>query len=169
MRDLLERIDAQHPNLIVKFGGHAMAAGLTIHQDNFDTFRQIFDEQINQLVEPDELQGVLYTDGELRADEFNLDTVHLLQQSGPWGQHFPEPTFEGEFQILQQRLVGGKHLKMLVQNRYGMLIDAIWFNIDVRNYPDLSIKKAQLIYRLEINEYRAKRSLQLLIDGMVIL
>lgn len=168
MRDLLERIDSRYPSLIVKFGGHAMAAGLTIHQNNLEKFRYAFDEIINEIIDIRELQGIIYTDGELQANEFNLETVQLLQQAGPWGQGFPEPTFEGEFQILQQRLLADKHLKMLVQNQYGMLLDAIWFNVDVRQYPDLSIKKARLVYRPDANEFRGSVSLQLLVETMVV-
>lgn len=162
MRDLLAHIHAQYPDLILKFGGHAMAAGLTIHQDNFYRFQRCFDEAIAQMVEPSQLQGILYTDGELNPQECNLDTAILLKQAGPWGQHFPEPLFEGEFYIRQQRLMAGKHLKLLVENSNGMLFDAVWFNVDVRLFPDLSIKRARLVYQLDINEFRGNRTVQLL-------
>lgn len=163
MRDLLERIDTAYPNLILKFGGHAMAAGLTIHQDNFLKFQTAFDKTMAEMVSPEQLQGIIYTDGELSANEFQLDTARLLQQAGPWGQHFPEPVFEGRFKILQQRLLADRHLKLLVENEYGMLFDAIWFNVDVRKYPDLSIKNAKIVYKLDINEYRGNINLQLFI------
>ncbi|MGX2969737.1 single-stranded-DNA-specific exonuclease RecJ [Ursidibacter sp. B-7004-1] len=168
IRDLLERIDINYPNLIVKFGGHAMAAGLTIHSDKFLQFQQAFDETIKTFIQPEQLQGIIYTDGELASSELTLQTAELLQQAGPWGQHFAEPTFEGDFNILQQRLVGEKHLKMLVENSDGMLFDAIWFNVDVRQYPDMSIKKAKLAYKLDINEFRGNRSIQLLIEWLSI-
>ncbi len=164
MRDLLERMDSQYPDLIVKFGGHAMAAGLTIHQSDLGRFQKLFDETVDLFVEPEQLQGIIYTDGELAADEFNLSTVELLKQAGPWGQHFAEPTFEGEFKILQQRLLVGKHLKLMVENAQGMLFDAIWFNVDLRLYPDLSIKQAKIVYKLDINEFRGSRSVQLLVE-----
>ncbi|MDH2998127.1 single-stranded-DNA-specific exonuclease RecJ [Pasteurellaceae bacterium LFhippo2] len=166
MRDLLERIDTNHPELIVKFGGHAMAAGLTIHQDHFQRFQKLFDETINEFAEPELLQNVLYTDGELAGNEFNLQTAELLKQAGPWGQHFAEPVFEGEFKVLQQRLLAGKHLKLMVENQQGMLLDAIWFNVDVRSFPDQSIQKVQLVYKLDINEFRGNRSLQLFIEHL---
>ncbi len=168
MRDLLERIDSHYPELIVKFGGHAMAAGLTIHQDNFLKFQKIFDEKIDEMIEPELLQGVIYTDGELQADEFTLDIANLLQQAGPWGQHFPEPTFEGNFRILQQRLLGGKHLKMMLENEKGALLDAIWFNIDLRSFPDMSVKKAKIIYKLDINEYKGNKNLQLRVENVIV-
>lgn len=168
MRDVLERIDTLYPDLIVKFGGHAMAAGLTIHQDHFLKFQKIFDEVINEMIEPELLQGVIYTDGELQAGEFSLEIATLLQQAGPWGQHFPEPTFEGDFKILQQRLLGGSHLKMMVENQQGMLLDAIWFNINTRLFPDLSIKQAKIIYKLDINEYKGNKNLQLRVENIIV-
>lgn len=168
MRDLLERMDTHYPNLLVKFGGHAMAAGLTIHEKDFERFQQLFDLTINAIVEPEQLQGVIYTDGELLGDELNLQTAELLQQAGPWGQNFAEPLFEGNFRILQQKLLAGKHLKLLVENEVGTLFDAIWFNVDLRSYPDLSIKNARLIYKLDINEFRGNRNLQLFIEYLLV-
>lgn len=164
MRDLLEHIDMQHPNLIEKFGGHAMAAGLTIHQSKLDLFKQIFDQSINTIIEPEQLQGIIYTDGELNAEEFNLTSAEMIRQAGPWGQHFPEPCFEGEFTVLQQKLLAGKHLKLMLQSDNGQLLDAIWFNVDIRAFPDLSIKKARVVYRLDINEFRGDKSLQLKVE-----
>lgn len=168
MRDLLERIDRNNPNLIVKFGGHAMAAGLTIHQNDFVCFQKIFDQTINEMVDSSILQGIIYTDGELQAGEFSIEIANLLQQAGPWGQNFPEPVFEGTFNILQQRVLGGKHLKMMVENQYGMLLDAIWFNADLRYFPDLSVKQARIIYKLDVNEYRGNVSLQMRVDKVVV-
>lgn len=169
MRDLLASIHAKSPDLILKFGGHAMAAGLTIHQDNLQRFQHCFDEAIAQTIEPAQLQGILYTDGELDAQECNLETAECLKLAGPWGQHFPEPLFEGEFRILQQRLLAGKHLKLLVENNKGMLFDAVWFNVDLRRFPDFSIKRARLVYRLDINEFRGNRTLQLLMEYLEII
>lgn len=168
IRDLFERIDTYHPNLLVKFGGHAMAAGLTIAEENLGLFQQIFNQTLQDFVEPEQLTGVIYTDGELAHNELNLATAELIKNAGPWGQHFTEPLFEGEFRILQQRLVGERHLKLLVESRDGMLLDAIWFNVDLRQYPDLSIKSARLVYRLEINEFRGNRNIQLMIENLSI-
>lgn len=167
MRDLLERIDSLYPELIIKFGGHAMAAGLTIKEQDFIRFQKIFDKVIGETVEPEQLQGIIYTDGKLQPEEMNLHIAELLKQAGPFGQNFAEPLFEGEFRILQQKLLAGKHLKLMVENERGMLFDAIWFNVDLRLYPDLSIKKARLIYKLDINEFRGNRSVQLLIEYLV--
>ena len=168
MRDVLERIDSQHPNLILKFGGHAMAAGLTLHQANLSAFQKVFDETIDEMLTPEQLKGIIYTDGELQAGEFSLEIAELLQQSGPWGQHFPEPTFEGDFRLLQQRLLAGKHLKMMVENAYGQLFDAIWFNVDTRFFPDFSLKQAKLVYKLDINAYKGNRNLQLRVESVIV-
>ncbi|AWX14962.1 single-stranded-DNA-specific exonuclease RecJ [Mergibacter septicus] len=165
MRDLLERIDTLYPNLILKFGGHAMAAGLSIRASDFERFSTVFNQVTAQFLDQDSLTGVIESDGELSAFELNLNTAELLQQAGPWGQHFPEPVFDGEFRILQQRLVGGKHLKMLLEPMNGGdLLDAIWFNIDLGLYPDNSIKSAKIAYKLEINEFRGNRQIQLLVS-----
>lgn len=164
MRDLLEHIDMQYPELMTKFGGHAMAAGLTIHQSQLEMFKHIFNQSISEILAPEQLQGIIYTDGELEAAEFTLESAELIRNAGPWGQHFPEPIFEGEFAILQQKLLAGKHLKLMLQTEQGQLIDAIWFNVDVSLYPDLSIKKARIVYKLDINEFRGNKSLQLKIE-----
>lgn len=164
MRDVLERIDTRYPDLLVRFGGHAMAAGLTIHTNDFSRFQQAFDDTIAEFIRPEQLQDIIYTDGELAANEFSLDTAKLLQQAGPWGQNFAEPLFEGKFRLLQQRLLAGKHLKLLVENASGMLLDAIWFNVDTQFFPDLSIKQAKLVYKLDINTFRGNQNLQLLVE-----
>lgn len=165
IRDVLERVYSQHPDLILKFGGHAMAAGLSIPESRFDDFRQIFNQTVSELLAEDQLQGTIWTDGELNANLLNLATAETLRQGGPWGQAFPEPLFDGEFKILQQRLVGEKHLKMMVEPKLGgPLLDAIAFNIDTRYYPDLSVKTARFVYKLDINEFRGNRDVQLLVD-----
>ena len=165
IRDVLERVYSQHPDLILKFGGHAMAAGLSIQESRFADFRQIFNQTVSELLAEDQLQGTIWTDGELNANLLNLATAETLRQGGPWGQAFPEPLFDGEFKILQQRLVGEKHLKMMVEPKLGgPLLDAIAFNVDTRYYPDLSIKTARFAYKLDINEFRGNCDLQLLVD-----
>lgn len=167
MRDVLERIHSQHPDMILKFGGHAMAAGLSIREAYFEDFRRVFNQTVSDWLDEERLQGVIWTDGELNANEFTLETAEQLKAAGPWGQAFPEPCFDGEFKILDQRAIGQNqnHLKMLVEPKQGgPLLDAIAFNIDTRLYPDLSIKQARLAYKLEVNEFRGNRSVQLLVD-----
>ncbi|QEQ64678.1 single-stranded-DNA-specific exonuclease RecJ [Haemophilus influenzae biotype aegyptius] len=167
MRDVLERIHSQHPNIILKFGGHAMAAGLSIREEYFADFQHLFNQTIADWLDEEHLQGIIWTDGELNSNEFNLETAELIKSVGTWGQGFPEPCFDGEFKILDQRAIGQNknHLKMLLEPKQGgVLLDAIAFNIDTRLYPDLSIKQARLVYKLDINEFRGNRSLQLLVD-----
>ncbi|HHF1260368.1 TPA: single-stranded-DNA-specific exonuclease RecJ [Haemophilus influenzae] len=167
MRDVLERIHSQHPNIILKFGGHAMAAGLSIREEYFADFQHLFNQTVADWLDEEHLQGIIWTDGELNSNEFNLETAELIKSVGTWGQGFPEPCFDGEFKILDQRAIGQNknHLKMLLEPKQGgVLLDAIAFNIDTRLYPDLSIKQARLAYKLDINEFRGNRSLQLLVD-----
>ena len=167
MRDVLERIHSQHPNMILKFGGHAMAAGLSLREEHFDDFQHIFNQTVADWLDEEHLQGVIWTDGELNSSEFNLETAELIKSAGPWGQAFPEPCFDGEFKILDQRAIGQNqnHLKMLVEPKQGgPLLDAVAFNIDTRLYPDLSIKQARFAYKLDVNEFRGNRNVQLLVE-----
>ncbi|MHA6610055.1 single-stranded-DNA-specific exonuclease RecJ [Photobacterium damselae] len=167
MRDVLDLIDTQNPGMIAKFGGHAMAAGLTIDTKQLDAFSHAFDQAVRNELGEDELKGVLLTDGELEANEFNLDTAEMLRAGGPWGQQFPEPTFDGTFRLLHQKLVGGKHLKMIVEPLHGgSVIDAIAFNVDLKRWPDASVQQVELVYRLDINEFRGNRSVQLMIEHL---
>ncbi|HHF3617853.1 single-stranded-DNA-specific exonuclease RecJ [Haemophilus influenzae] len=167
MRDVLERIHSQHPNMILKFGGHAMAAGLSIREEHFADFQHLFNQTVADWFDEEHMQSIIWTDGELNSNEFNLETAELIKSVGTWGQGFPEPCFDGEFKILDQRAIGQNknHLKMLLEPKQGGgLLDAIAFNIDTRLYPDLSIKQARLAYKLDINEFRGNRSVQLLVD-----
>ncbi|MDN3651871.1 single-stranded-DNA-specific exonuclease RecJ [Thalassotalea ponticola] len=163
IRDLLEHIDSQHPNLIVKFGGHAMAAGLTIGEQDFEQFQQLFNQYASAQLTDDLLQGVILSDGELSTDCFNLAFAELLKNAGPWGQSFPEPVFDNTFAVLQQRIVGDKHLKMVVQQG-DLAIDAIAFNVDLQKWPNPNCQWVHMAYKLDVNEFRQKQSLQLLVE-----
>ncbi len=165
IRDVLERIHSQHPEMMVKFGGHAMAAGLSLRAEFLDRFQKIFNDTIKNWIHPEQLQGIIWSDGELSCDQLNLSTAELLKNAGPWGQAFPEPVFDGEFHVLQQRLLKDAHLKLMVEPKNGgPLLDAIMFNIDRDLYPDFSIKNIRLAYKLDINEFRGNRSVQLLLE-----
>ncbi|ADP11489.1 ssDNA exonuclease RecJ [Erwinia sp. Ejp617] len=167
MRDVLERLDTLHPGLIVKFGGHAMAAGLSLEEAKFDEFRQRFADLVGDWLDAESLQGVVWSDGELMAQELTLPTAELLREAGPWGQAFPEPTFDGKFKLLQQRLVGERHLKVMIEPLGGgTLLDGIAFNVDTALWPDPSVKQVELAYRLDVNEFRGTRSVQLIIDHL---
>ncbi|MGF1725963.1 single-stranded-DNA-specific exonuclease RecJ [Photobacterium nomapromontoriensis] len=170
MRDVLDLIDTQHPGMILKFGGHAMAAGLTIPEVQREAFSQAFDLAVRNQLDEAALKGVLLTDGELLPTELNLPTAELLRAGGPWGQQFPEPMFDGRFRLLHQKLVGSKHLKMMLEPLAGgSVIDAIAFNIDVRRWPDASVQQVELVYRLDVNEFRGNCSVQLMVEHITAL
>lgn len=165
MRDALERLDTLNPGLMLKFGGHAMAAGLSLEETRFDEFRQRFSELVGEWLDEESLQGVVWSDGELMAQELTLPTAELLREAGPWGQAFPEPQFDGKFKLIQQRLVGERHLKVMIEPLGGgPLLDGIAFNIDTALWPDSSVKQVELAYKLDINEFRGNRSVQLIIE-----
>ncbi len=167
MRDLLERLDTLHPGMILKFGGHAMAAGLSLELAQFEPFRQHFAALVDEWLDPALLDGVIWSDGELGGQELSLTTAEMLRDGGPWGQAFPEPLFDGKFRILQQRLVGDKHLKLMVEPvAGGPLLDGIAFNIDNTLWPDNSVRVVELAYKLDVNEYRGNRTVQLLIQHL---
>ena len=165
IRDLLEHISSQNPDLITKFGGHAMAAGLSIKRQNFEKFQQCFQQVASQWLTKEDLQCNLLSDGELPLGCFNLNFAEQLRLAGPWGQNFLEPLFDDEFDIIQQRVVGEKHLKLVVQKNQ-QLFDAIAFNVDTKIWPNASAEKIQLAYRLDINEFRGKRNLQLMVEHL---
>ncbi len=163
IRDVLALIDARHPSLISKFGGHAMAAGLTIARDALDQFKAVFDEVVSSQVTEAQLQHNVLTDGELRPEEYALDVAAMLRDAGPWGQAFPEPVFDGVFKIMEQRIVGDKHLKL----RLAMddkLLDAIAFFVNTDEWPNHRCERARVVYRLDINEFRGRQSVQLMVD-----
>lgn len=167
MRDALERLDTLHPGMILKFGGHAMAAGLSLEEAQFERFQQRFGELVTEWLDPALLQGEVVSDGPLSAAEMTMEVAQMLRDAGPWGQMFPEPLFDGHFRLLQQRLVGERHLKVMVEPvGGGPLLDGIVFNVDTSCWPDNGVRDVQLAYKLDINEFRGNRSLQLIIDNI---
>lgn len=167
IRDLLEHIDSQHSDLIIKFGGHAMAAGLTISDNNFEKFQTVFNDLAGKWLKEEDLQCNILTDGELDKSHLTLTFAEKLSAAGPWGQSFPEPLFDGIFTLVQQRIVGEKHLKILVEKQ-GEVYDGIAFNVDTTVWPNPSVKQVHLAYRLDVNEFRGKRSLQLMVENITI-
>ncbi|EEE1741614.1 single-stranded-DNA-specific exonuclease RecJ [Salmonella enterica subsp. enterica serovar Miami] len=167
MRDALERLDTLYPDLMIKFGGHAMAAGLSLEEHKFEQFQQRFGELVTEWLDPALLQGEVISDGPLSAAEMSMEVAQLLRDAGPWGQMFPEPLFDGRFRLLQQRLVGELHLKVMVEPvGGGPLLDGIAFNIDTTCWPDNGVREVELAYKLDINEFRGNRSLQIIIDDI---
>ncbi|SQC34882.1 single-stranded-DNA-specific exonuclease RecJ [Kluyvera cryocrescens] len=167
MRDALERLDTLHPGLMLKFGGHAMAAGLSLEETRFEEFQRHFGDLVTEWLDPALLQGEILSDGELTSQEMTIEMAQMLREAGPWGQMFPEPLFDGRFRLLQQRLVGERHLKVMVEPvGGGPLLDGIAFNVDTAVWPDNGVREVTLAYRLDINEYRGNRSLQLIIENL---
>jgi len=167
IRDALDQVDKQAPGLILKFGGHAMAAGLSLDAARFDEFQLRFDQVCRTLLSEDDLQQTIVTDGELAPAEVTLNLAEQLRLGGPWGQAFPEPCFRGEFRIVQQRIVGERHLKLVLQRLdSGQALDAIWFGIDTNVWPDPARERVHCAYQLDVNEFRGQRSLQLRILHM---
>ena len=180
IRDVLDTIAARHPGLLVKFGGHAMAAGLTLKREDFTAFSAAFDEEVRRLLGDEELRGIVLSDGELAPADISLELAEALRNGGPWGQAFAEPVFDGQFQVVNQRVVGEKHLKMLLrpvgalQNGSGEapLFDAIAFNIVASALPCASPEyptlqegaSVHMAYRLDVNEYKGQRSVQLIVE-----
>ncbi len=170
IRDILDAVAARNPGLITRFGGHAMAAGLTLPQASYEAFSAAFLAEVARHAEDVELQAVIESDGELAPEDFDLELASLLRFAGPWGQHFPEPAFDGRFQLVSQRLVGEKHLKMvLAPLESGVMVDAIAFNVDLERWPDDSVAEVELAYRLDVNEFRGNRSVQLVVEHLVAL
>lgn len=169
IRDVLDSIAARHPELISRFGGHAMAAGLSLEEQHLDAFARAFDEEVARWHDPSIPSNRVETDGELTSDEIALDTAQALRDGGPWGQAFPEPCFDGVFAIKSARVVGDKHLKLWVTTHdQSRNFDAIAFNFKGSDEsPPLPAGDVRLVYRLDINEYKGERRLQLLVDHVL--
>lgn len=163
VRDVLALIDAKHPNLIMKFGGHAMAAGLTISHQSLDVFTNAFNEVVSSQISEAQLQHSLMSDGELSAEDFSLEIASMLRDGGPWGQAFPEPLFDDVFQILEQRIVGDRHLKLRLRKE-DKILDAISFFVDLAEWPNHRCSQVKAAYRVDINEYQGRRNVQLIVE-----
>lgn len=169
IRDVLADVDAQHPGLIAAFGGHAMAAGLTLADESrLDRFRDALLRAVQRHAEDVELQAVLESDGELEPQSFTLATASSLRYAGPWGQHFPEPVFDGRFRVLQQRIVGGQHLKLVLSPEHApqQALDAIAFRVDTERWPDPGVTEVDVAYRLDVNQFRGQQTLQLMVEQL---
>lgn len=167
IRDILANIAAKHPDLLHKFGGHAMAAGLTLPRSAFNLFAKIFSEEVSTKMTEEMLHHALVSDGELTTEELSLEVAEVIREAGPWGQAFPEPLFDGTFDVIDQRLVGGKHLKMTLAKEQRML-DAIAFNVDLNTWPNYRCNQVNIAYRMDVNEFRGRRTVQLIVEQLEI-
>ena len=166
IRDVLDAVAARHPGLVSKFGGHAMAAGLSLARHDFDAFRTAFAAEVSRHLDQDDLHAEIHSDGELSEHDFTLELAHHLRAAGPWGQGFPEPLFDGEFEVVDRRAVGGKHVKLVLRVAPGTPpIEAIAFRaLESGTLPAWA--RVRAAFRLDVNEYQGSRSLQLVIEHL---
>jgi len=164
VRDVLARLDALHPGLMSKFGGHAMAAGLSLKTENLARFKKAIVQVMDEMTAGKDWRHVLWTDGALFANELTMETAEQLRQSTPWGQNFPEPVFDGEFEVVESRVVGNTHAKLRLKPVDGdQVIDGICFGY-LDAHQALPEGKIRVAYRLDVNEFRQRLSLQLIIQ-----
>lgn len=159
LRDALDLVSKRSPGLILKFGGHAMAAGLTIREEDFETFKKVFEETVSKMVGENAFERNIETDGELSARDFSIELIEAIRNQ-VWGQQFPEPVFSNRFKVLSQRVLKDQHLKLELEAD-GRKLQAIWF----RHKKELP-PAARLAYKLDINEFRGRSFIQLIIEGM---
>jgi single-stranded-DNA-specific exonuclease len=166
---MLSLVDARHPGLIERYGGHAMAAGLTLQAGAEQRFAQAFGEACATQLPPAHLRGVLVTDGELDPRELDLPTARLLREAGPWGSAFPEPTFDGEFDVVESKILGGKHVKLFVRaHPKARPVEALVFGYlaEEGRQPPGEGERLRLVYRLDINHYLGTERAQLLVEHL---
>jgi len=166
IRDAFDAVAAHHPGLLTKFGGHAMAAGLSLKRDDFKTFSEAFDREVRAQLSSEDLESIVHSDGELVESEAVLELAEQLRFQTPWGQSFPEPIFDGEFEVAQQRIVGERHLKLVLRwPGSRQTVDAIAFNVEP-HWLDSRLDRLHIAYRIDVNEWRGVRSLQLMVEHM---
>ena len=158
IRDAIADCAARHPGLVGKFGGHAAAAGLSLRRGHLPRFRRAFNDAVAARVSERDLAGVVVTDGELAAADRTVDNARLVAAAGPWGNGFPEPTFHGEFEVVNERVVGERHLRIVLKGD-GRVTDAIAFN-----QAPLGAQRARAVYRLGLNDFGDAETLQLQVD-----
>ncbi len=167
IRDVLAAIDKDHPGLMTKFGGHAMAAGITMPKASFPAFKKAWVDEVSKHLDSSLCSDDIITDGSLKPEELSLELAQTLQNAGPWGQQFPEPVFDDQFIILDQRIVGQNHLKLTLQHHQGTTpIDAIAFNIDLKSWPNHRARSLHAAYKLDINYYQGRTKPQLIVVAM---
>lgn len=164
MRDLLERVHSLEPGIMERFGGHAMAAGLTMKKENLARFSELAEQVASEWLSEEQKQRVFWSDGELTTLQLSQDSVNMLQSAGPWGQQFPEPMFDGQFELVDQRIVGERHLKLVVRHPQGELLDAIAFNVDTQQWPAQQASVVELLYKPQLNHFRGRTNVQLLVE-----
>jgi single-stranded-DNA-specific exonuclease len=170
IRDVLANLDSRHPGLIGRFGGHAMAAGLSLARSQLDAFAAALVEEVGRHARASELEAVIESDGELAPGELELSLARTLREAGPWGQHFPEPVFDGRFAVREQRIVGERHLKLRLVPLAApgaRPLEAIAFNVEPGAWPNAAVRELEIAYRLDVNAWRGEERLQLVVEHLV--
>jgi single-stranded-DNA-specific exonuclease len=181
LRDALDAVATRHTGLLSKFGGHAMAAGLSLQHSDLAWFERAFDDEVRRQLNEADLASEVWTDGKIPLSDITLQEVKRLQHMAPWGQSFPEPQFEGEFEVLEGRVLKERHLKLQLRfigreagkhavsaaDLRSKAIDAIWFNADLDRYEQLRHLPIRLVYRLDINRFRGNENLQLVVTELL--
>ena len=171
IRDALDWVATKNPQLIDKFGGHAMAAGLSLAEEKLPQFITAITAVINEQVDPTIFEEKLLTDGALTSTEFNLNSADQIRFAAPWGQYFPAPVFDNQFEIVQKKILKNAHVKLVLRlldnkKQTATTIDAIAFNVNLEEWPEQGAL-VHLLYRLDINEFRGRKSVQLMIDRLL--
>ena len=167
IRDTFDEVASANPGLLDKFGGHAMAAGLTLNNNSLDKFTKAICEVVSRQADDDTFNEIHYSDGELNGDDFELQCADQLRYAVPWGQHFPAPAFDNKFVIVNKRLLKEKHYKLVLRpNGQSRTVAAIAFNIDIEAWPEEG-GEVHLLYRLDVNEFRDTVSLQLMVEKLL--
>ena len=172
IRDIFDEVATSHPHLLNKFGGHAMAAGLSLEAAKLGEFTQAICEVVQSHANEDTFQEIHYSDGELQPDDFELKSADDLRYAAPWGQHFPAPVFDNRFTIVNKRLLKEKHYKLVLRpvldaEKPARTVDAIAFNVDIESWPEEG-GEVHLLYRLEVNEFRDACTLQLMVERLLV-
>ncbi len=165
IRDALEAIDSQFPDLIVKFGGHAMAAGLSINKNRYEAFKSAFEQTVANLVQPHLLTNTILSDGELQADDLTVEVADLLKKAMPWGQCFDAPVFDDVFMVAQEKLLQEKHVKFVLIHNSGLAVDAIWFNYNPKYWTLGKNTQIHAAFSLDVNHFRGKSQVQLILQA----
>jgi single-stranded-DNA-specific exonuclease len=167
IRDVLSDVATTHPGLIIKFGGHAMAAGLSLKPENFQPFREAFEKELSKVLNEKDCVSQILSDGALSPRDFSLEFAKLIERSGPWGSQFEQPIFDNVFEMVSQRIVGQNHLKLSLRvEESDCIVDGIYFNVDLKEWPNHHCRKVHAAYKLDINRYLGRENVQLMVEHL---
>jgi len=168
IKEILDAIAVDKPHLLQKYGGHAMAAGMTINKQDLEVFSIAFNDAVASRMNGEIADNILWSDGELSNNEISLELAWEIRNGGPWGQAFEEPKFHGNFNVLSSKVLSGKHLKLQLESQAGNNLDAIAFSVN-KELLETRIERVKLYYKVDVNFFRQQESLQLMIEHIVLL